>query len=214
MNVLDTLCDADLKDFPESGNLNLYNSAFVRLVGKDRKERVVKKSSVVWFLENSRRKLSSDRKLRVMQSATFNDRQRRVIKIVEKRTVRVGDWCIFKSDDKNFIFLIGRVLSLAVMDGKKNEGSKYVWEWKSGEKNNCDKIGALCVWYSFERINGKITGRLIETQMNSHGFYPCHHYICSSPPQKFSILGDVSSLSLTPQTVQQIDEFMIRNKIK
>ena len=149
-----------------------------------------------------------------MQSATFNDRQRRVIKIVEKRTVRVGDWCIFKSDDKNFIFLIGRVLSLAVMDGKKNEGSKYVWKWKSGEKNNYDKIGALCVWYSFERINGKITGKLNETQMNSHGFYACHHYICSSPPPKFSILGDVSSLSLTPQTVQQIDEFMIRHKIK
>ncbi len=212
------MCDADLKDFPECGNFNLYNSAFVRLVGKDGTERVVKKSSVVWFLENSRRKLSSDRKLRVLQSATFKDRQKRVIKMVEKRTVRVGDWCVFKSDDKNCIFLIGRVLSLAVMDGKKNEGSKYVLEWKSGEKTSSDKmtdkIGTLCVWYYFERVNGKITGRLIETQMNSHGFYPCHHYICSSPPPKFSILGDVNSLSLNTQTVQQIDEFTRRNKIK
>jgi len=213
-DVLDTLCDADLKDFPEFGNISLHNSAFVRLVGKDGKDRIVKKSSVVWFLENSRRKLSSDRKLRVMQTATFKDRQRRVIKAVEKRTVRVGDWCIFKSEENNLNFLIGRVISLAVMDGKKNEGSKFVWEWKSSDKT-ANNIGALCVWYYFERVNSKITGKLEETQMNSIGFYPCHNYICSCPPPKFSISGDVNSLSLNPRIVKQIDDFtMSRNKKK
>lgn len=175
------MCDADLKDFPEFGNISLHNSVFFTLVGKDGKDRIVKKSSVVWFFENSRRKLSSDRKLRVMQAATFKDRQRRVIKAVEKRTVRVGDWCIFKSEENNLNFLIGRVISLAVKDGKKNEGFKFVWEWKSSDKT-ANKIGALCVWYYFGRVNSKITGKLEETQMNSIGFYPCYNYLISCPP--------------------------------
>ncbi len=59
-------------------------------MGKDGKDRIVKKSPVVCFFENSRRKLSSDRKLRVMQAATIKDRQRRVIKAVEKEPFVLG----------------------------------------------------------------------------------------------------------------------------
>lgn len=168
-DTLRSLVNADLGDFSNVVNFNLEKSAFVRVDGDDG-SRVIKKSAAVWFLENSIKKLSSDRTLRVMQSSTFQDRQKITVRKVEKRNVRIGDWSVFKYQHDKGKLLIGRVLSLAIMDGKRTEGSKFVWEWVIGEKNS-EKVGALCVWYDFRLVSARLSGKLIEANLTSHGFF-------------------------------------------
>lgn len=156
-NILHSIISADLPDNSGTVNFDLENSGYVKVTNEAGQFRVIKKSAIVWFLENYVRKLSSDRNLRVMQGATYQDRQNNVVKNVEKRSIRMADWCVFKSSDKESKYLIGRIISLCRLDGKKTEGSKFVWEW-NGEEN----VGALCIWYSFEKRENIFTGRLLK----------------------------------------------------
>lgn len=142
-----------------------------------------------------------------MQSSTFQDRKKRLIQSVEKRNVRTGDWCLFKSDEQDSDYLFGRILSLAVMDGKKTEGSKFVWEWSIEDKTQ-ENVGALCVWYTLEESEGQFTGKLLESNVYSHGFFFCRNYLCSCAPPLFSTPGDVDSLFLTPKSVNQLNNFL------
>lgn len=199
-NILNTIISSDLPDNSGTINFDLENSAYVKVTNDDGEFRVIKKSAIVWFLENYVRKLSNDRNLRVMQGATYQDRQNNVVKNVEKRSIRMADWCVFKSSDKESKYLIGKIISLCRMDGKKTEGSKFVWEWIDEEN-----IGALCVWYSFEKRGNDLTGRLLETIVSSHGFHPCQYYVCSVPPPKYE---NENELWLSANSLKRVTDFI------
>lgn len=104
----------------------------------------MKKTNIVWFLENSVRKLSNDRTLRVMQSASITERKQNIIKKVERRKVQIGEWCVFKEED-GLNFFVGRVLLFALLNNAKK--SRSIWE----DDGTPSKIGALCSWYTFEK---------------------------------------------------------------
>lgn len=45
-------------------------------------------------------KISNDRSTRVMQSTSFSLGDKLVAKKVEKRKIRIGDWCVFQCEPK------------------------------------------------------------------------------------------------------------------
>ena len=209
-DALEKVCNADLGDFSHHISHNLEDSAYARVTGNDGTTRVIKKSAAVWYLQNSFAKLSSDRKIRVTQSSACKDRQKEIVQSVGKRTVRIGDWCVFESGDKKGTILFGRVVALAEMDRKKTEGSKFVSEWVNGDKGS-EKIGALCVWYGFDWDGNKLTGKLISSKTAVHGFQSFQNYICSCPPPHFVTPGDVQSLCLSSESVAELENLIHRS---
>lgn len=114
IEVLNSIQQADFKDYSEklsdvdSGS----NFAFLKISDSNGNIRLVQKTTLCWFLEEQTRKMSNDRVLRVRQLTSFPESQRLVVrKVEERKTIRIGDWCIFRTvKDKRFLFLLGRVL--------------------------------------------------------------------------------------------------------
>ena len=197
IEVLKILFDADFSDFSnrlgaekcKSGieSISFESTQFVRIPDRNNDLRVVKKSAIVWFLESGVRRLSNDRTYRVRVNTPYIQRRELMVKHVEKRTVRIGDWAIFKTDVNSplaNLFLLGRVLAFSVLVGNKKELNSRILEW-DGEKCN---VGALCIWYEvdYDRVrdsegNFNIQTKLKDIPVVSHGFHPCETYVCSLP---------------------------------
>ena len=67
-----------------------------------------------------------------------------LVKFVGKRKIHLGDWCVFKETDKEF--LIGRVLSMRNSYEKKSVVRE--WDFKNTEKKNYGHRSPLCMAYS------------------------------------------------------------------
>ena len=77
---------ANLKDYSNltTNNYSSFeNSPFVKIHSEDGSIRLIKKSSIVWYLESGVKKLSNDRLLRVMQSVSFTEQNKHFIEKVE-----------------------------------------------------------------------------------------------------------------------------------
>jgi len=172
LEVLTALGVANLKDF--SSGPGSKSNRFVEIMNRNGEAKLVKKSSVVWFLENNVQRISSDRAYRFRQ-LNFFGRPSHVISRVEKQIVLPGDWCIFNREDGNG-FLIGNILLLAFLDGRRES----VFQWNFNDEVNTGEIGVLCDWYSLDMSSGKL-----ESVSNLlHGFHPCSFYIASIPTPK------------------------------
>ena len=158
-------------------------SAFVKIPDADGNMRLVQISTVCWLLENGMQKMSNDRVLRVRQLASFNDSRRLAVTKVEVRnTVRIGDWCLFKSlsgRNREYLFLLGRVIQFQAIDSSV-ASKREIYEWSCGT----DGIGVNCTWYMFDgqtKQSRSIASTGKQLAVLSHGFHPCDTYICSMP---------------------------------
>ena len=180
-NLMSCLRSANLKDYSNlstNNYLSLESSSYAKIYSHDGSVRLFKKSSIVWLLESGVKKLSNDRRLRVMQSVSFTEQNKHIITKVETRkTIQLGDYCVFQRlNRKNF--LIGRVLSFALAGNYKKSGA--MWEWKVDDKN-IGKCSVLCYWFKAEEVQNNLTGNLIECDVSIPGFYSCDNYVCSLP---------------------------------
>lgn len=110
-------------------SLPLEKTQFVKIPDKNSQLRIVKKSAIVCFLEHGVRRLSNDRTYRVRVTAPYVQRRQLIVKAVEKRIVRIGDWCVFKTEDDcplPYLFLLGSVLSFSLLVGSKKELDKRI----------------------------------------------------------------------------------------
>lgn len=189
--VLSAFNLADLKDFSQSVS---NTSQFIEIKGKDGKAKVVKKSSVVWYLENNVQKVSSDRTYRVRQQTGSVDHINRVISRVGKETIMPGDWYVFNREDGNG-FLVGHVVLLAYLDGRKE--NVYNWSYNGGSSS--ENVGALCNWFSLERS----TGHLLSVRGIIHGLHPCAYYVKSIPPPSYISSNNGEQIVTFPQTLVQ-----------
>jgi len=178
MEVLTALGVANLKDF--SSGSGSKSSRFVEIMSRDGEAKLVKKSSVVWFLENNVQRISSDRAFRFRQ-LNYLGRPSHVISRVEKQVVLPGDWCIFSREDGNG-FLIGYIILLAYLDGRRES----VFQWEMNDETDTEEVGVLCDWYSLDMSSGKL-----ESVPNIlHGFHPCSFYIASIPTPQYAVSAD------------------------
>ena len=186
----------------QTSQQRIEESSYVSLPSADGHRRVVRKTTLCWFLENPTRKLSNDRTLRVMQSGSCTEKRRVEVSKLEQRKVLVGDWCLFWTGEDKTSFHAGRVLSFALLS--RANKSPSIWEWDLNNINS-DNVGALCVWYDLERhYNNEITGNLVPLQLNSVGFHPCKLYMCSVPSPRI----DESQLCFLQNTVNQLKVFL------
>ncbi len=191
--VLSSLSLAELKDF--SSESFSKSSQFIEVKGKDGVPKLLRKSSVVWFLESNVQKLSSDRNFRVRQPNAYNHTSRIIVR-VEKEIIFPGDWCIFNREDRNG-YLVGNVLLLSHLDGRKEP----IYSWKSSAEMNGENVGALCNWFTLDMS----TGELQTISGINHGFHPCSFYVVSIPPPSFLLSnGGNATLSLSKEVVQSI----------
>ena len=174
--MLSKMSNSGLKDWADKLGVsaNIESSPFVRIQGENGQPQIVKKSSLVWFLENGADKLSNDRLRRFVTTSRLK-RQQYPVMVVSKCTVRITDWCVFLKHDSDQ-FLVGRVLRLSFLTGSK-ELSKEINEYEPGTHN----VGALCLWYEFEYQEGLITGFIKPIPIAAHGYHDFVRYICSVP---------------------------------
>lgn len=195
LEELTALSIADLKDFSDSISVNLEKSPYVRISGKDGEPKIVKKSTVVWFLENNVQKpdrISSDRTLRVRQLNCPAPSNQLVLE-VGKKNVMAGDWCVFRKASEDG-FLVGRVLLLSYLDNRKERILEWKFSLEKAATAAAAHIGALCDWFTLDMT----TGSLGVVQMETHGFHPLIYYVCSLPPPQFSVSSDGLELNTVP----------------
>ena len=204
IDVLKSLGMVQLRDFSHLVSRQLESSAFASIICNNGSQIVVKKSAVVWFCENSVRRLSNDRTLRVMQSANFSERRKlKITSVSTRKVIQIGDWCLFRNLEGNGFFW-GRVLSFAYFNSTKKSISMF--EWIVDQKDH--EVGVLCIWYKLEINQSLFSGKLIEVHVH-HGFHPCVSYICSCPSPTFTCDAQGSKqLFFTNATVNQLSNFL------
>jgi hypothetical protein len=104
---------------------------------------------IVWFAESGVRWLSNDRVSRVMQTANIAEQQKSLVTFVGKQSVRLGDYCIFKNNDNDFL---GNILSLASIEENSTRG-KVAWEWDGKDEKSQFYVcsGILNAWREVSR---------------------------------------------------------------
>lgn len=128
--------------------------------------------------------MSSDRLLRVQTSdvhhSTLNKKSALsgpAGKPSYETEISVGEWCAFKSETGSI--MVARVLAFSYMSGKTWRNQEYsLLSAPVIPPKGCSKrgIGCLCTWYNI----GK-NGKLINIDMDIHGYYDISNYICTVP---------------------------------
>ena len=110
-NICSHLEEAESTDYSHYVSQNIEDGPYAYIPNSNGDPRLVKKSSIVWFAESGVRRLSNDRVSRVMQTANIAERQKLLVTFFGKQSVRLGDYCIFKNNDNDFL---GNILSFGV----------------------------------------------------------------------------------------------------
>lgn len=128
----------------------------------------IRKSTYVWMLSGSVDGLSTDRLKRVKSCKAKTKRQLKFDKPIASNDftlqrndhIQIGNWCIFKFDDKNIA--IGCVVSFKYIQGKKEKDKMYTWDFVpttiEGDHGNVEQkrgIEVLASWNVFDSI-GKL----------------------------------------------------------
>lgn len=77
----------------------IHSSPFVLVTRSDGSQAVLKKTTVTWLCETGVKKQSNDRSKRVTQGSNFVLAQKLIVQVVEKRKIRIGDWCVFACEN-------------------------------------------------------------------------------------------------------------------
>lgn len=158
-----------LKDYGEEReNLN-EKSPFVK-VNSSHGSKIVRKSSLMWLLSDSKEKLSSDR-LRRVQGSSKGKQVRRKLEFIDVDAIGscirrmdeicIGDWCILNkkigdSTNKGYRFVLGVILSFKYMKGKTEKEKQFPFDFVSTKvENNSRGIEVLACWYELYE-NGKV----------------------------------------------------------
>lgn len=142
-----------MRDYSQANMTLSEESPYTIVIDNTGKEYVVRKSSIVWLLTNTKHSLSSDRLQRV-RDEEFNKQQKgcttqrtRLTKdncLQINQEVFVGDWCLFYFEKR---FVIGLILSFSYITGTTYRTREYSRNFASVSSEK--KIGTLCNWYSW-----------------------------------------------------------------
>lgn len=131
------------------------SSSFVNVSGTNG-DKIVRKSTLLWSLSNSRNKLSSDRLRRVQARNKTARRQLEFIdvsfdtQLVNRNSdIKIGDWCLFQNifEEDNSAWLLGNILSFRYMNAKTKKEKKYSWDFVSvAREDNSRGIEVLASW--------------------------------------------------------------------
>lgn len=167
-------------NFIESKSLKNYNkerekvqvnesSPFVEVTDTNG-SKIVRKSSFMWLLSDSKDKLSSDRLRRVQGNSKNKSAQRRLefvdvnsidSCIYKMEEIKIGDWCILHNESNNSgnegcQFILGIILSFKYIRGKTEKEKEFPFDFASTHvQNDSRSVEVLATWYQLHK-DGKI----------------------------------------------------------
>lgn len=188
----------ELRDYTDQNILLDELCAFTKVTNANGTTKVVRKSSILWALTDTKSSLSNERVVRVTQKAIEKVNKRtllgsncvvtaapgkgsdEVALVWSGENLRIGDWCFFLKEDRFDSLddlLVGRIVGFEYIVAKSAREKQYTWN-SAPVKTNIEPslrrgIKVLASWYEY-RENGKIIP--IESGAK-HFFIDINHYI-------------------------------------
>lgn len=169
------------KDTPLNGN-----SSYIKVNGANGPI-TIRKSTLMWTISKSKKKLSNDRSIRVrgtkrknsqrqLEFIDVNTQEQFVYKLAE---IKIGDWCIFEnileSSGNKSKFILGNILSFKYANGKTFAEKNYAWDFASIKRvENKQEVEAMALWYRLD-----INGDLFAFECTSCSFIRNQHYVAN-----------------------------------
>lgn len=191
-------CDFGLRDYTDQNRVIDELCPFTENKDKNGKIKVVRKSSALWSLLNTKSSLSVDRLQRVQgkaiekankrtlsktQCTTVNaaeDDTRKVALVWREEELHIGDWCFFLGDEISSSLddlFVGQIVGFKYIVGKTAKEKQYSWDNAPVSTQIQPKlrrgIEVLATWYGY-RENGSIVS--IESEVK-HFFKNIIHYV-------------------------------------
>lgn len=174
-------------------------------------EMLMRKSTYVWSLTEGRKKVSSDRLIRVRNESTKNNQTAAGPVLAPdqpvnvSKLIKIGDWCFFKCkhNDKE-MFCLGSVLAFKFNKGNIAKEKKYNGDFVNLEENpsHAKDLDVLSSWYF---VNER--AHLVPTKSSNHYFIQLKNYIATV--EKPLIDSDVKTLFYSPDDFQKIENTIL-----
>lgn len=169
---------SNLKNYSLEATTTSNSGQFVTVLNSNGTPKVVRVSTLIWLLTDSRKGLSNDRLNRVQGAGTRKSCSRQLQfkrkqppQIASKNCeIQIGEWCVFNNDDQSRCrseFLLGTVLGFQYIDEnssngiskKKSKEKPYTWDFAPiappMENDRQRGINVLALWYACD-VNGNI----------------------------------------------------------
>lgn len=172
---------------------------------------LMRKSTYVWSLTEGKKKISSDRLIRVKNESTKNNQISRGPVVTPDQPVNVlqliniGDWCFFKYEhDDEEKFCLGSVLAFKFNKGRIAKDKKYNGNFVNLEENpsHATDVDVLSSWYF---VNER--GQLVPTKSSNHHFIQLKNYVATV--EKPLIDPVVKTLFYSPDDFEKIQNTIL-----
>lgn len=143
--------ELQLKNYDAKRNLS-ETSAFATVTCQSGKNVVVRKSSIVWLLSNTKSNLSSDRLVRVQESE-FGVKKRFHMENATTMAseIFIGEWCIFSTENKIVLGLVLNFLYIKGTGRKKQYSLDYApVQFITKDETEARGIGVVATWYTWD----------------------------------------------------------------
>lgn len=189
--------DLCLRDYSDQVDQLGEDSRFTKITDKRGFSKVVRKSSIVWLLSNSKGTLSSDRLQRVQASKQKSCKRRLNFQhhfipygkgrlFFKAEELHLGQWAFFKekskskrseNSEKTNDYIVSNVMGFVYSKGKNQKEKQYSWEFAAVAKDN---IEVLTTWYRLQP-----NGEFIMYEDNNSFYVPISNYVMSMQPPDF-----------------------------
>lgn len=217
--INDSLVDcSNLRDYGHADNTN-NAGAFVTVSNKDGTMKVVRKSTLIWLLNDSNEGLSNDRLKRVQNSNGKKSSSRQLCfkrktpqSVSTNDEIQIGEWCVFKNDNENISsskFIIGEVLGYQYIIGNNPKEKQYTWDFaltKSAPQIKTKRgINVLAVWFAYEG-----NGELKRIPNVSCYYTNIENYVVTVPDPSFqSAITTGKEILFDPAFAQIVDKELL-----
>lgn len=175
-------------------------------------EMLLRKSTLVWSLTEGRKKISSDRLIRVKNGQSKNNQvfeepaSTSNLPIKVSHLIKVGDWCFFKYNEPNIneMFCLGVVLAFKFNKGQTAKEKKYNGDFVDLKENpsHAEELDVLSSWYF---VNNR--AQLVPTKIANHHFIQLKNYIATV--ERPLIDFDIKTLHYSPDKFQEIENTIL-----
>lgn len=230
--------DYGLRDYTDQNIILSDLCPFTKVTNKNGESKVVRKSSVLWALTNTKCSLSNDRLTRVQGKAIekansrtlsntkcttitqlSNADTRKADLVWEADEILIGDWCFFyKKKISNSLddLFIGQVVGFKYIVGKTAKEKQYSWDNAHVKTtvplSHRRGIEVLATWYEYRE-----NGHLIPITSGVRHFYMnIKHYVATTKAIKRSTIGKVNLIStelifFNQELLNLLGKYAIRN---
>lgn len=204
---------------------NVFSSSpFLKVdIGNPEHSVFIRKTTAVWLFQEGER-VSSDRLFRVRSKQPYDSKGVKQelcttsedceLPIINK-IIRIGEFCVFNTDESKCTWSIGRVLQFAKYKEKTVSAQQYKGFTVDTSKKD---IGVLCSWFDLQQGSTKVFKMCgNETVTVTHSYLPISSYVCTLTNNCLQIKkrcgGTTKSVSVMPTSTLGQEEMATAEEI-